>query len=121
MKLCRQREKSGRDRAYIKLNGRRVYLGPWGSPKAEQAYRRILAGAGHERPAVTTVADLTNRWFVHAREHYGEHSSEYGNFIHALRPLTALYGDSPVDQFGPSALKHVRTAMITGITGKPWA
>lgn len=44
----------------------------------------------------------------------GALTGEYRNIGDALRPLTSLYGRTRVADFGPSALKAVRQAMIDG-------
>jgi len=42
-KLCRQREQSTPDRAFVLLNGRKIHLGRWGSKRARTEYHRLLA------------------------------------------------------------------------------
>ena len=37
-RLCRHK---GRDLAYVRLDGKQVYLGKWNSPEAEAEYERI--------------------------------------------------------------------------------
>ncbi len=55
----RQRGRS-KDRAYVRLNGRRHYLGEYGSPESKEAYRRLIAEwATDSGLEPTTSSDLT--------------------------------------------------------------
>lgn len=51
----------------------------------------------------------------HAEQHYrknGKLMSEYDLLTLAIEPLKELFGMTPVEQFGPLALKAVREAMV---------
>jgi integrase len=110
------------------LGGRRDHLlGPYGSPGSKAKYHRILAewntrGRALSIPAdpraETTVNELILAFWPHAEKHYrrpdGSPSNELNDFRLSLLPLKRLYGDTPVAQFGPLALKAVRQAMVEG-------
>ena len=38
-KLCRHKSTN---RAYVRINGKQIFLGPWDSPKAKRRYHEIL-------------------------------------------------------------------------------
>lgn len=111
-------------RAYVTVNGRRIYLGAFGSDESYQQYESVLAQlrAG-EMPGIDrkrgdpelTIDELVQVFQAHAKQHYRKHgqlTSEYSNYAQAARPLRALYGGSPAVKFGPLALKAVRQRMV---------
>ncbi len=118
----RRHKSGGRDRAFVVLNGSRVYLGTYGSPESREEYRRVLAeaeasnGIPHPAHADLSIADLLNHFRLHAEQFYrqpdGSPTSEITNFKQAVRPLHELYASARADTFGPRALKAVRTRMI---------
>ena len=121
--------------AVVHINGRQVYLGLFGTPESHEKYQRAIAehlgnGNSHKvlelsarsRGAGLTVVELIAAYWEHAQSYYvknGEPTSEQNRLRLALRPLKALYGTSPVTEFGPLALEAVRERMIdAGITRK---
>jgi len=113
----RQRGRS-KDRAFVRLNGRRHYLGEYGSPESKEAYRRLIvewaidAGAGLSTSSDLTVVELIAHFWKHAQSYYrrldGTPTTEIGNFRLALRPLKELYGRTPADAFGPKAQQVIK-------------
>jgi integrase len=124
-----------KDLAVVRLDGRDVYLGKYGSPESRTLYHRLVAewlarkAAGpeedrpgapefaREEPVSPTVGELIAAfWTQHAEGHYrhadGTSTGELDNFRDSLRPLRRLYGAFPAAEFGPKALKAVRQAMI---------
>lgn len=109
-------------RAFVQLNGKRYYLGKYGSPESKQCYQRMVAEwmLNDYQPSVhstdITIIELIARFWKHAKSYYrrpdGTVSSEVNNCRQALRPLKQLYGDMKVIDFGPMALKTVRQEMI---------
>jgi len=81
----RQRKKDGNDLAFVEIDGRRHYLGPYETP------------AGRERG-----------YYVK----HGKVTDEPENIALAVRPLLRLYGRTRAADFGPRALKAVRQAMV---------
>lgn len=70
--------------AYVRLNGRMIYLGPYGSPESKRAYDKLKAewhanrhnpmfAAGPARK-VTTMSDLANAYLDFALTYYGNTS-----------------------------------------------
>jgi integrase len=124
-----------KDLAVVRLDGRDVYLGKFGSPESYARYHRLVAawvarkaaaaeqgqppavGEAREEPPSPTVSALIAAFFtLHAEGHYrradGTPTGELDNFRDSLRPLRRLSGTTPAAEFGPKALKAVRQAMI---------
>jgi integrase len=104
------------------FNGKRIYLGPHGSPESRQKFEEIFArweaaSSGRTVPAVTTlsVGRLSLLFMQHAAVEYqknGKPSGEYHNFKQALRSLTRLYHGCRVIDFGPKKLKLLQAALV---------
>lgn len=112
--------------AVVTIDGRDLYLGPYGSLASRAEYDRIIAewlGNGRTlptRPAGGAPADLTVneiliRYLRFADGYYvknGKPTTEATCIRQSIRPLRELYGDTPARDFGPLALKAVRERMI---------
>jgi integrase len=109
--------------ALVRLNGRDLYLGKYGSKSAKGAYNRLIAewlandrrlpnADGHR-----TVNEVILAYLRHAEKYYrrpdGTQTAELDCLKLALRPLRQLYGDTSADDFGPSQLRIVRDSMVT--------
>jgi len=109
--------------AVVKLGGRFVYLGAFGSEEAQQKYRRVLAEfratGGVAAVAVVTVDHVIAGYWRHAEVYYrknGKPTSELSVLKLAMRFLHDLYGSLPATEFGPLKLKACREVMIdTGL------
>jgi integrase len=120
-----QRHK-GSGQARVRIEGRDIYLGPYGSVASRAEYDRIIgewlahgrrlpAAGGGAGPADLTVAELVAAYWGHVESYYvkdGAPTSEVPNIKLALRPLLARYGDTRARDFGPLALKSVREGWI---------
>jgi len=121
-KYRRQKSRTRGDRAFVKLNGVRHYLGAYGSPESQEAYHRLLTEwtASHAQPPAgpepLAIVELVSRFWAHVKHHYqhadGTPTSEVANHQQALRLLKALYADTKAADFGPLKLKAVRQAMV---------
>lgn len=113
--------------ARVRLHGRDIYLGTYGSAEAEERYRRLIAEwlSGQlpvpQRPSTTGAADVVSvnaliyRYLEWAKGYYvkgGRPSSGYGSMQDAARALRQHYGRTPVSEFGPLKLKAIREALI---------
>jgi len=115
--------------ARVRIGGRDIYLGRWGSKQARTAYARILAeleAVGESaveaaRIATTagsegiSVAELCDRWVVHAERTYrknGKVTSTVATFKTPIRVTRELYALTPVAQFGPLKLEAVRNELV---------
>src|SRR5687768_10590694 len=109
-------------RAVVTIDGRDIFLGKHATPESRRKYDRIISewiGAGRQLPIAAedlTILALLARFWTHAERTYskpdGSPSSELDNFRAALRPLKALYADTPARAFGPRALRAVQTEMV---------
>ena len=121
-KYRRQKRKKRADLGFVELDGRRHYLGDYGSAASKEAYHRLLAEwtAGGRRITVPktqiTIAELMARFWQHVEGYYrkadGSPTKEVEQFRLALRPLRELYGETNASGFGPRAHKAVRQNMI---------
>ena len=71
---------------------------------------------GHCYPVHKTISASTNcsvRYWDWAQNYY-QHPTEMHNITMSCRPWKYLYGDKPIREFGPLALKPVRELMVTG-------
>lgn len=118
-KLCRHK---ATDQAYVRLNGRCMYLGRHDDPQTQQKYHQLIAQwlSGTLKPAANkgqiTVAEIIDRFWQHVISYYvkpdGGATCEQNMFKMALKPLNGLYGHDLAGNFGPLALKTVRAKMI---------
>ncbi len=117
----KQRERNGKDRAFVEIGGVRRYLGPYGSAESREAYARAIAewtsGGGHlpVEAQQITVAELAARYWTFAEGYYrkdGESTGELCWVRYALQPLLALDKGTPAKGFGPLKLKTVRARII---------
>ena len=113
--------------AYVRLEGRMIYLGRAESSASRERYRRVVAEwlatgrpprrAAHDESDSSTIADLVAAHLRWARSYYlaadGTPSSGLGPVEAAAKFLCELYGSRPASEFGPVALRAVRQAMIT--------
>lgn len=104
------------------IDGDDFLLGPYGSPEADQAYRRILAQylakegpfAVHDDPV--TITELVASYWLFAVKYYG-FDKEPGrgdafNLKRIIGILDNLYGDTKAADFGPLDLRAVQGEMI---------
>jgi hypothetical protein len=124
-------------KAVVTLNGRDIYLGSFGTAQSRE-YNRIIAewlanhrqlrplcagvskgrGAGGANAPHTTdgllIVQLVAQYFPHVTAYYrknGKPTSEVNIVRNALQPLLDLYGHTLAGDFGPMALKALRTSM----------
>jgi len=121
---CRQRRPDGQVLAFVKLDGRRVYLGAWGSLESRERYGRRIAewsatgrqGDGKAGLAGITISELCLAFWKHAETYYvgrdGLPSGEAEHYRAILRELRGLYGATAATAFGPRALRTVRDVWV---------
>ena len=115
------------DTAFVRINGKRVYLGPYGSPEAAQKYARLIAElaiaaipmalpAGDE-----TLDALAIAFLDYAKKECGQ--SDYGNYRTALRLLLEIYSGQPIKSFTPKCLRvlQYRFTQQKKPNGKPYS
>ena len=123
----RQRRANKRDLAFVKLpDGRRRYLGPWGSKRSEEEYQRQLAELAASPPPPPpdriTVAEIIGRYLEHADRYYrrtdGTPTGTAENVRMFTKPLLKLYGSKRATRFDLRALKTFRDH---GIRERDWS
>lgn len=109
-------------RAVVYLNRRAIYLGPWGSDEAKDAYGKLIseiskrtaaevAQAGNKLPCLK-VSDLLLRYVTEELPRFSDDEQRCQRG--AIRILRQLFGDTPAAEFGPLRLRVVRDAMVNG-------
>ena len=114
--------------ARIRVAGKDVYLGDYGSEASKKEYARICAELESKVPAAVvgntkskipktaTVVDVVGAFWEHAAQHYldadGQPTSELRWFKESLADIVKLYGHVPAIEFGPLALKTVREGWV---------
>lgn len=111
----------------VRLHGRDIYLGEYGSPASWHKYHQLISAylAGVANPAAVTseaatesvrrVKELVLEYFRFAEEYYrkmGTETSELDCMRAAFRRLLKLYADLPVTDFSPLKLKLVREEFV---------
>lgn len=115
----------GSGQARVRWRGQEIYLGKFGSPESQAAYSKLVAeiasgafvtNATDSKPKSNpTVNEIVLGFLWHAQAYYvknNRQTNEVACIKSAVRPLVNLYGDTPVSEFGPIALKSVRQKMI---------
>ena len=114
--------------AVVRIDGKDEYLGKHNSPESWEKYHRRIAEwlnqgcqsactppAAPQVTNETTIDALLLAYWRFAKGYYskeGVPTKEQLCMREALRPLRQLYGHSQAKDFGPKALKAVRTHMI---------
>lgn len=117
-KYCRQKQSGRPDRAYVKINGKRVMLGNYGSPESYECYTEAISGNTKKRdaqvaPTAPTMAMLMADYLDYAIEKYGgESNGEVWDLKGVFRILQQSHGDYLARNFGPKALQAARRTMI---------
>jgi integrase len=114
-------------KAIVVIRNRMYYLGKYGSAESKDEYSRIIAEWAaqsgdllsprpRDRPGeVLTITELASAYWAYVIGYYvkdGEATSEAECIRQALKPVRRIYGHTLAKDFGPLALKTVRSAMI---------
>ena len=119
-RYCRQKEHGRPDRAYVKIDGKRMLLGRYGSPESYKKYAELINSEAKQKPAaavpapvVPTVSMLMADYLNYAiRKYGGERASEVVHSRQAFRILRQTHGSTLAHDFGPKAFQQMRLAMI---------
>ncbi|NOY41174.1 MAG: tyrosine-type recombinase/integrase [Planctomycetes bacterium] len=119
-KYSRQKREGRHDRAYVRIEGKRVYLGNFGSSESHARYADLIGGHHVEPPKLSTdptVSELLVQFLEWANGYYD--AREYGHFVIVAKWLRNHAGGISAMDFGPKRLKEIRQAMIAhGLTRK---
>ena len=120
--LPKYRKHKASGQAIVSLSGVDHYLGPHGTKTSKLEYDRLIGewlANGRQLPSESTetlaVKDLIARYWTHCKTYYvknGKQTDEVGSIKIAMRDTRKLYGQTPVNDFGPLALEAIRNAMI---------
>lgn len=115
----------GSGQAKVRIGGKDIYLGVWGTPESKERYDRILSDwlAGQVRrdtPAAAqqpglSVNDVLASYLAWALTYYtkgGSPTGQVDRIRRAFRVVAAQAGESAAVAFGPRSLKAARTAMV---------
>lgn len=112
--------------ARVILNGKHVYLGPYGSDESRAAYAKLISEhfgsplASDVEKADDGFPDISiNEMLVHylayARTYYsedGKPTKEFTAMQDAVVPLRTLFSHLPARDFGPLRLKSIQTYLV---------
>jgi len=115
--------------ARIRLNGRDIYLGPYGSPESYEKYAELLrqhelnadtpAVPLHERPLFVqdaTVSEVILRFLKYSEGYFtdenGIPNQDAQHFRFALRILRTRFGRLPISKLTGPHLKQVQKDMV---------
>ena len=114
-------------RAYVTLNGQRIYLGPHDSRESRQRYQDLvqafltarqveLEAEGHREVGTVTIAELAWKYWQYAQGYYrlpnGQPTGQLPGVKIALAWLRTVGDATLAASFGPRALKTLRSEMI---------
>lgn len=122
-KYCRQKRTGRPDVAYVRINGRRHYLGLYDSPASREKYARLILPPEPEEPETpivapaapsenATLSELMRLYLIHAKAYYGSKSTELAHYKAVFRVLRRSCGAVRATDFGPRLFKAVRQAMV---------
>ena len=110
-------------RPYVRIRGKVVYVGEYGTDDSKQEYGRVVAEFA-ARPALPlqqaddkfTVVELSAAYWDYAQSYYvrnGQSTSQVHIIRQALRAIKELYGQIPAADVGPLALQAVQSQLIS--------
>lgn len=112
--------------AFVRINGKRIYLGKYGSQEAAQNYARYIAewsiSPTNISPIGKSVVDtLAVAFLDYTKENCCK--SDYSNAKTALRILLNVYSGYPIELFSPKCLKAVQEQFVKQKSkyGKPYS
>lgn len=111
----------------VRIDGRDIYLGKYGTPESWEKYHRVLAeryargpvgapsGQAAPQSEVLTVTELCVRYYRHCEKYYvkgGEMTNQVRMIKLALKTCRGIYGTTLAKDFAPLALKACRAEFI---------
>ncbi len=120
---CRQRETDRADRAYVRIDGRKIKLGVYGSPQSRRKYAELIddweqssTSTAPETADDPTVSEVILAYLQHAERYYrqadGAAGREYEMTVDVCRYVRGQAGCLLAVKFGPKKLKSVRQELI---------
>ena len=102
----------------VRIDGRDIYLGKYGSPESWEKYHRVLAeryargpvgapsGQAAPQSEVLTVTELCVRYYRHCEKYYvkgGKITNQVRMIKLALKACRSIYGSTLAKDFAPLA------------------
>ena len=128
-KYSRQREKNRADRAFTRIDGRKIKLGVYGSPESKTKYAELVGGRSKESfvdnvNETPTVNDLLVGYLEHSQTYYrqadGNLSQEYDHICRVATLLRHAIGTERAKNIGPKRLKQMREDMVAKGWGRKY-
>lgn len=125
MRIPKYRRFIPRNRGFVEWKGKRYYLpGDYGSPQSQKAYQEFLrknvltgdpgeiavSAPGDNKDALP-LANLVAAYLAHARNHYGEGRTEYGNCFNAIKPFLKRFKHLRAAEVGPKLLAEYQEGL----------
>lgn len=116
-KYLRQKRKGRPDRAYTRIDGRKVYLGEYGSKKSRAKYADLMArthidSSIPEPTGAPSVSELMAAYLGHVDTYYGVKSPEWYHARSYMKGLRRHFGALPAHEFKAKKLKELREYWI---------
>lgn len=111
------------NQARVRINGKDVYLGLFGSPESKKKYAELAAQFAAQpdgkpisvpKGHVVTVDEVVIRWHAQAVIDRGADCKEIESVMSACNPMRRLFGTHAAADFDDQHLETVRAAMISG-------
>ena len=114
--LC-QKCKDRPDRAYTRIDGKKVYLGKYGSEESRAKYAELIVATNRVPPTPEpagppTVSELMAAYLVHVDEYYGHKSPEWYHARSYMKGLRRHFGALQAHVFKAKKLKELREHWI---------
>jgi integrase len=122
-----------RNLAFVRLNGKAIYLGRYGSAESRAEYDRLIQqwlDGGRAMPEQApqddesyTVTELAADAIEYALTYYvknGKPTDEVECLKSAIRPLVELYAELPAKDFGPKSLMAYRDHLVKAGLTRGW-
>jgi integrase len=112
----RRHKSAGRDRAYVTIASRRIYLGEFNSPESHRRYAELInveSPAPKRDLSCPTISQLILAHMEFAYEFYGgEKANEPTHLRGLFRLIRPSYGSILGKDFSPRVFKEIRRVMI---------
>lgn len=108
------RKHSTRDKAFVQVDGKRIYLpGKFNSPESLRMYYAIVRKNSPNNSAPRTISDLVVSYLDHCLVYYQNGTrGEYRNCKNACAYIVRHFGSLPIAEFTPMKMKKLREEMI---------
>ncbi len=126
-KYCRKRSKDRADRAYVRLNGKMVMLGLYGSEASKAKYAAVVGNLPATEESVVSaverrisVTELLAGYLEYVNEYWGSNTPRSSQIKSYMRLLRQHFGELPADEFRAKRLKALREHFIAAGWGREY-